>query len=80
MDEDIEEGEGWTMAPQRFSRVTLVRVGLDFLGHVAEGAACAIRQLEHAVLGHELRMMEERNWQDELSYALETIDETGDDS
>lgn len=79
MDEEMDESEGWTMAPQRFSKVTLIRAGLDFLGHVAEGAACAIRQLEHAVLGHELRMMEERNWQDELSYELESLPE-GDDS
>lgn len=78
-DEDYaDEGEYMPIAPQRFSKVTLVRAGLDFLGHVAEGAACAIRQLEQAVIGHELRCYEERNWQEAMQFDLESIPETDD--
>lgn len=76
---EFDEMEGLVViTPQRFSRVTLIRAGLDFLGHVFEGAACAVRQVEHAVLGHEIRMAEERNWQEAMQYDLESIPETDD--
>lgn len=77
MEDDDDEFEGhMQIAPQRFSRVTLIRAGLDFLSHVAEGAACALRQLENAVIGHELRVYEERAFHEEMAWDLESIPDT----
>lgn len=73
---DYDESESMHFPPQRFSKVTLLRAAVDFLAHVAEGAACALRQIENGVISHEVRMIEERNFADQLAYDLECLPET----
>jgi hypothetical protein len=75
-DDDFEGEEYTTFSPQRFSWVTLVRAGLDFAGHVAHGAACAIQIVEQAVVSHEIRCYEEKAFSDQLAYDLECLPET----
>lgn len=72
-DYDYEDDEVMHITPQRFSWVTVVRAGLDFLGHVAEGAACAIKQLEGAVVSHEIHTWEQRAFEDSVRLGLESL-------
>lgn len=77
MDDDYDEDElEYVEIPaQRFSKLTLIRAGLDFLGHTLEGARCALGIVEAAVMSHEIRMHQERSMQDELSWELESLPE-----
>lgn len=76
MDEDeYSEEVHYEIMPQRFSKIVLLRAGLDFAGHVLEGARCALGMIEHAVVSHEVFQHEQRAFHDEMTYDLEMLPE-----
>lgn len=81
-DDDYDDDESYyvEIPAQRFSKLTLLSAGLDFLGHVLEGARCAVGRVEAAVMSHEMRMSHEKAMQDELSWELEALPSTEDPS
>lgn len=69
--EDVYE-----IQPQRFSKIVLLRAGLDFAGHVLEGARCALGIIEAAVIGHEVFQHEQKAFHEEMTWDLDMIPET----
>lgn len=73
MDEFEDEDEYSEFVPVRFTWRVLVRAGLDFTGHVLEGARCAVGLIEAAVISDEMKYHQDRLFHAEVSQALEML-------
>lgn len=74
-DEDFEDGEEFVMEPQRFTWLVVAHAGLDFAGHILEGARCALGQIQHGLISHDLKCQLDKQFEDEIRWDLDSIPE-----
>lgn len=77
MDEDDweSEGEELVMEPQRFTWMTVAHAGLDFAGHILEGARCALGHIQHGLISHDIKCRLDKQFEDEIRWDLDNIPE-----
>lgn len=74
-DDEDEDYEGPVIYPERFNKWVLLRAGLDFAGHILEGAHCALQILGRGVLAAEVYEAERKCFEEDVRAELEMLPE-----